>query len=87
MDTVSIHYLDLLFYNLGKITSINYSPELISQRGTSFDTCHISLTFENGITASIYNSYASPYVNELTFIGTNGIITIRNNQFTILSPH
>lgn len=86
LDTVSIHYLDLLFYNLGKITSINYSPELISQCGTSFDTCHISLTFENGITASIYNSYASPYVNEITFVGTNGIITIRNNQFTLSSP-
>jgi len=86
LDTVSIHYLDLLFYNLGKIIAINYSPELISKRGTSFDTCHISLAFENGVTASIYNSYASPYVNELTFIGTNGVITIRNNQVTTLSP-
>lgn len=86
LDTVSIHYLDLLFYNFGKIKSINYVPVNISKRGTSYDACHLVLEFQNGLTASIFNSYSSPYVNELLFVGTNGYMTIRNNELILFSP-
>ena len=86
LETVTIHYIDLLNYHFGKIKSKFYSPKLISKNGSSFDSCHLLLSYENGITSSIFNSYASPLVNEICILGTNGILNIRNNELTIRCP-
>jgi predicted dehydrogenase len=83
---VTIHYIDLLNYHFGNIKSKFYTPKLVSKNGSSFDSCHLLLSFENGITASIFNSYASPVVNEISVIGTNGVLNIRNNELSIRSP-
>ena len=86
LETVMIHYLDLLNYHLGKSSKTIYMPHLISEHGDSFDTGYLLLKYPNGITASIFNSYASPYINEISIIGTNGFFTIRENQLKIYSP-
>ena len=37
-------------------------------------------------TIFISNSYASPYLNEITIVGTNGLTSIRDDQITTRSP-
>ena len=86
LETVSIHYLDLLNFHFGKINNIQYHPKLISNNGTSYDTNYITLEYENDVTASIFNSYASPYINQISVLGTNGFLNIFENQQKIFSP-
>ncbi len=86
LDTVAIHYVDLLNYYLGKPSKISYFPSLMSKNGTSYDTCNITMQYGNGSSANIFNSYASPLVNEIYVVGTNGVLTIRNNMFELHSP-
>ena len=86
LDAISIHYIDLLNLNFGQIQESHYFPQLVSENGTSFDTGYIFLKYNNGITASIMNSYATPSITEFLMIGTNGFLTIRNNETILLSP-
>jgi predicted dehydrogenase len=86
LDAISIHYVDLLNLHFGQIKDSHYFPQLVSGKGTSFDTGHILLKYSNGVTASITNSYAAPSINEILMIGTNGFLTIRNNETTLFSP-
>lgn len=85
-ETVSIHYLDLLNLHFGNIKKLIYFPRLVSENGTSYDTDYFTLQYEDGITASILNSYASPSIDEITIVGTNGYFTIKNNELVIYSP-
>ena len=85
-ETVSIHYLDLLNLHFGNAKKLFYFPRLISENGTSYDTDYFTIQFEDGVTASILNSYASPSMDEITIIGTNGYFTIKNNELSIYSP-
>ena len=86
LDANTIHYVDLINLHLGKIDETFYLPSLVSKKGTSYDTSYVVLRYENGVTLSIFNSYATPLINEVLIIGTNGYCTIRNNQFLIHSP-
>ena len=86
LDAISIHYVDLLNLHFGQIQNSHYFPQLVSGKGTSFDTGYLLLKYNNGITASIMNSYAAPNITELLMIGTNGFLTIRNNEVTLFSP-
>lgn len=85
-ETVSIHYLDLLNLHFGNIKKLFYFPRLVSKNGTSYDTSYFTLQYDTGVTASILNSYASPSIDEITIIGTNGYFTIKNNELSIYSP-
>ena len=85
-ETVAIHYLDLLNLYFGNIEKLFYFPRLVSENGTSYDTSYLTLQYDNGVTASILNSYASPSIDEITIIGTNGYFTIKNNELSIYSP-
>ena len=85
LETLSIHYLDLLNLHFGEITDLKYYPKLISNNGTSYDTNYIVIKYGN-ITASIFNSYASPYINQISILGTNGFLTIFENKQKIFSP-
>ena len=86
LDAVSIHFIDLLRFNFGEIENHHYTPMLGSKRGSSFDSAQIILKFKTGLTASIFNSYATPLYNEFSVIGTNGIITFDDKKLKILSP-
>ena len=86
LDANTIHYIDLISLYLGKIKHSSYFPSLVSSNGTSFDTSYVVIKYENGATLSIFNSYATPLINELSIIGTNGYITIKDNNLTIKSP-
>jgi len=86
LDANTIHHLDLGNLYLGKIDKLTYFPSLVSKNGTSFDTSYVILKYENGVTLSIFNSYATPLINEISIIGTNGHLTIRNDRLEIQSP-
>ena len=86
LDANTIHHIDLLNLYQGKIDKLTYFPSLVSKNGTSFDTSYVILKYENGTTLSIFNSYATPLINDISIIGTNGHLTIRNNHLQIQSP-
>ena len=86
LDTVAIHYIDFLIFSLGLPRSHSVHLHQISKMGTSNDTAHVSLSFSNGITASVFVSYASPYINEFSLLGTNGYMAIKENTLKIFSP-
>jgi len=86
LDATTIHFIDLLSFHFGKISDYTYYPNLFSKHGTSFDTVHLILKFNSGFTASILNSYATPFYNEFSLIGTNGLFFIKNDQLRLFSP-
>lgn len=86
LDTLSIHYIDLTNYIFGNSLRMSYFPSLMSKNGSSYDTCSLLIQYAEGQTVSISNSYASPYLNDVLIVGTNGIISIRDNHLTIHSP-
>jgi len=86
LDAITIHYIDLLNLHFGEISDYTYHPNLFSKHGSSFDTAHLVLKYSNGVSASILNSYATPYHNEFSIIGTNGIFLIKNDELQVLSP-
>lgn len=84
-ETVAIHYVDLLKLNYGNINKYFYSPSIVANTGTSFDTVHISLEF-NSVTASIFASYACPFIDEATVIGTDGTLKLLGNHLCLFNP-
>ena len=86
LETVSIHFLDLAILNFGSIVQSYNTSKLISKKGTSYDTSCLLLNHKNGVLTSIINSYATPLIEELMIIGTNGYLTIRDNKLKIRSP-
>ena len=85
LDSLAIHYLDLILFQMGTIKSSNYYPRLVSKKGDSYDTCRLALETVNA-SVIIYCSYANPKINEIVIIGTNGYITIRDNKKEIFYP-
>ena len=86
IENVSIHWIDLINYYFGKNNESSYFPRLISKNGTSYDTGLVNIEFENGLVASIFNSYATPSVNDIIIIGTNGSIVFSDDTMQISSP-
>jgi len=84
-ETLAIHYVDLLKFNYGEISKYFYSPSIVANTGTSFDTVHISLKF-NKVTASIFASYACPFFDDIAIVGTNGTIKISEDHLYLYSP-
>ena len=86
IENSSIHWIDLMIFNFGKTTNANYLPRLISNNGTSFDTNSVNLQFESGVVSSIFTSYATPLVDNIVIVGTNGFIVITDGKVEISYP-
>jgi len=86
LETLSIHYIDLILLHFGKSEKIFYFPKIISKNGTSFDTSFLVMDFHKGPTVSLFNSYATCYSNEIIIFGSKGIVEIKNNKEIILKP-
>ena len=86
IENSAIHWIDLMIFNFGKVTNSNYLPRLISKNGTSFDTNSVNLQFENGTVASIFTSYATPHVENIVIVGTNGFIIFKDEKIEISYP-
>ena len=86
IENNSIHWIDLIIFNFGKVIDGNYIPRLISNNGTSFDTNSVTLQFENGVVSSIFTSYTTPLVENIVILGTNGFIIIKDNKMELCYP-
>ena len=86
IENSSIHWIDLMIFNFGKIKNANYFPSLVSNNGSSYDTNSVILQFDNKVISSIFSSYATPLIENILIIGTNGFITIRDNSLEVFSP-
>ena len=86
IENSSIHWIDLMIFNFGKVTNANYLPRLISNNGTSFDTNSVNLQFESGVVASIFTSYATPLVENIVIVGTNGFVVLTDGKMEISYP-
>ena len=75
-----------MVFNFGKTANASYLPRLISNNGTSFDTNSVNLQFENGMVASIFTSYATPLVENIVIVGTNGFVIIKDGKIAISYP-
>ena len=75
-----------MIFIFGEYSNSDYFPRLVSNNGTSYDTNSVILEFKNGIACSIFTSYATPLIENIIIVGTNGFITIRDNTLEIFSP-
>jgi len=86
INTVSIHFLDLMNFNFTKPDSIHYFPSNISGHGTSYDTSNLIIKYKSGLIISILNSYSSSFQNDFQIIGTNGFLKIQDKNLNVFSP-
>jgi len=86
LDTVTVHFIDMLNLHFGKPKKIQYYTKLVAKTGIAYDTVNVDITYENGINAQILNSYASPSVNEISILTSNSWIVFRKNEFIIYHP-
>ena len=86
LDTVTVHFIDMLNLHFGKPKKIQYYTKLVAKTGIAYDTVNVDITYENGINAQILNSYASPSVNEISILTSNSWIVFRKNEFVIYYP-
>ena len=86
LDTVTVHFIDMLNLHFGKPKKIHYYPKSINKTGTAYDTVNVNMTYGNGIDVQILNSYASPLVNEISILTDNSWIIFRKNEFIIYHP-
>jgi predicted dehydrogenase len=85
-ETKAIHYVDMARVLFGNIAKYEYSPSRVSGHGTAFDTCHLAIAHDSGVTTSLFMSYAAPLVTQVTVVGTNGVIEFHDNSITISTP-
>lgn len=86
LETQGIHWLDLVTLLFGKAVSAQGSAVNMSGRGTTDDTCRVSMQLDSGASADILVSYAAPVVSELSVLGTDGIFLYRDNEWAIRAP-
>jgi predicted dehydrogenase len=86
LETVATHPIDLIGKFLGNVVDYTYSPSIVANSGTAFDTCHLTTRYEKEVTASILASYAAPLDLSMTIVGSNGILEARKGKVTINSP-
>jgi predicted dehydrogenase len=86
LDTVTVHFIDMLNLHFGKPKKIQYYPKSVAKTGTAYDTVNVNMTYKNGVNVQILNSYASPLVNEISILTSNSWIVFRKNEFIIYHP-
>jgi predicted dehydrogenase len=86
LETVTIHFIDLMNYHFGNPVKSIYIPSKFSEQGESYDTCNVLLEYPDQLTCSIFNSYASPYTEDFSIVCTDGYITFRDDQISEFYP-
>jgi len=85
LDTVAIHYLDLIVYHFNSIEKYMHHPSIVSKNGTAYDTSLLFLK-SNNLSVTIFSSYACPKINEIMIIGTNGYVVVREGKEKVFGP-
>ena len=83
---VSIHYIDLCMWLLGSSTCVTVEKAAWSESSRTTDSVHTVMRFRNGCTASIFVSYAAPFINQAQLIFTDGFLELDNGTLILYSP-
>lgn len=83
---VSIHYIDLCMWLLGDATSVKVEKANWSGSSKAPDSVHTTMRFRCGCSASIFTSYAAPFINQAQLIFTDGFIKLDNGALTLYAP-
>ncbi len=88
IENLGIHYIDLARSILGKISELKISQSNFAKIKNNKvpDTASIISTHKNGANSLIFVSYASPFIESMSLIGTNGLLEYSNNYLKIKSP-
>ena len=86
LETLGIHYLDLVSFLFGKPKDVWYNAENLSPYGNSKDTCHLSCRFNNRCVLNLTCSYCIPFAKERQFYYTNGLIDFSGGSIKVFAP-
>ena len=86
VETVAIHYIDLLIMLFGSATLLNSMMRNVAGTGTACDTARLTLAHDMGAMSSIMVSYASPVCDRMTIFGADGIIELAGNELKLMGP-
>jgi predicted dehydrogenase len=86
LETLSIHYIDLINYLLD-IKKIE-KPILLkkSNKGNSFDTSYVKIITKDNAIISIFSTYRSCYAKKILFLFSNGIIEQNEDSIEVRGP-
>ena len=86
LETLSIHYIDLINYLLD-IKKIE-KPILLnrSNKGNSFDTSYVKIITKDNVIINIFSSYRSCYTKKILFLFSNGIIEQNEDSIEVRGP-
>jgi predicted dehydrogenase len=86
LETVGIHYLDLMTLHFGIPDLYQYLPFSHSQLSKSMDTAQVRLTYPHPFTADLLFSYAAPFRKSVEITGTNGYLIINDQSAKLFNP-
>jgi predicted dehydrogenase len=86
LETVGIHFLDLISFLFGQPRGISYKGENHSPYGDSIDTCHLACSFENRCHLSLTCSYCIPFTQHIELHYTNGIMDFDSGKIRVFGP-
>ena len=83
---VSIHYIDLCIWLLGEFSDVRVQKTAWSENSQSADSVHTLMSFPNGCSASIFASYAAPFMNQAQLIFNDGFMQLDDGRLALYSP-
>lgn len=86
LETVGIHYLDLLIHHFGKPSEYKYLPSSQSLQKNILDTGYIQLYYSQKFTVNLLLSYAAPYRKLVEVAGTDGYLTVDSQNAYLFAP-
>ncbi len=84
LDTSLIHLIDLVNYILnGNLTIKSCIPNSFSH---GIDSFGVNLINKYGGNINLHATYAAPYYNSFTILGTNGVLEMKDRVISVFSP-
>jgi predicted dehydrogenase len=85
METLGIHFFDLVSFCLGEPNNINCQGDSFSPLGDSIDTFYLSASFKDCF-FSLTCSYCIPFIYHIKIVYTNGLIDLTSKSIKVYSP-
>jgi len=83
---VSIHHIDLCTWLLGDFKRMDVEKKAWSRNSSTADSVYTTMNFQNGCTASIFVSYAAPFINRAQLIFNDGFLELDEGTLKLYSP-
>ncbi|MDD5129519.1 MAG: Gfo/Idh/MocA family oxidoreductase [Candidatus Omnitrophica bacterium] len=86
LETLGIHFIDLLSFTFGASKNIFCFAENLSPYGDAIDTCHFSCIFGSKLYFNLTCSYCMPFTHSIKIDYTNGSIDIDDKEIKVFTP-